>query len=979
MRAQVFLSHSSRDADLAQEVHDELVEAGYAVFLDHHPDDGIRAGQRWESSLWRQLGRADAVVVLFTSHWLASPWCVAEAVVARRQGKMVTTLLALDLADGDASPHGSVRGASTGPDGPGVPHDAPSEEPVGPPPWLLDRQLGDLDALGVAEGVRSLANFLEDELGRKFPAPDNPYPGLSSHTAEYAGVFFGRDREIREVTELLEQRLTAETPGLLLILGASGAGKSSLMRAGVLPRLGDDGTWVAPPAIDAKDGMPALAECLASASGEDAEAVEAALDTADLDEAVRLVRRLCRGAVESDGVRGHLVLGVDQLEVVFRGSASQSARRMLAVVTCAANDPGTRLTVMGTLRSDSFDQFQGELAALLGSPGSDSRRPRDESPRKYQAYPLDPMDRRHLGEIIERPASRVGIRFEAGLVEKLIEDTGGPDALPLLATTLEKLFERGQADPDDLVIEFDEYESLYGDREFLGGVSGVAASITAKAEKILEQCGFDRNRNRADWRSLRATFLRLLELDDAGRPVARPMDRTTVPDAVAPVISRMVEERLMVTARRPVAGASATATGDRPDDEATEVTVSVAHEALLRRWHRLQEWIEESEMALVVLRQARDAADDWADHDEDESWRWSETRVVEAIRTVGPFVVGGSLTVSDRVRRFVGPVTADEVIDRLRHHDLVLLDRAKLGYRLDLLGDQRAGVGVDADGVPDIAWLPVGDGTLSDDWRVVRSRPDDSARAKDAISRLQGGSVPDPGSDVPDDVVQPPAGRAPTTFDIAKYPITWAQFSAFESAPDYAFDAWWDGREPSSPPARGHSTIDNHPATHLTWYAARAFTRWMTARTGGGWTIRLPTEAEWQLAATSGDDREYPWGGLEDPATVDRFANTFDSRLSNLSFLSATTTTVGAFPNGASPVGALDMSGNCWEWCEDHYDPDETPPEGLPRARVVRGGSWVIGSALCTTRYTGRLGPHLDRYFVGFRPVRSRTVESDRP
>jgi formylglycine-generating enzyme required for sulfatase activity len=152
---------------------------------------------------------------------------------------------------------------------------------------------------------------------------------------------------------------------------------------------------------------------------------------------------------------------------------------------------------------------------------------------------------------------------------------------------------------------------------------------------------------------------------------------------------------------------------------------------------------------------------------------------------------------------------------------------------------------------------------------------------------------------------------------------------------------------------------DNHPAETVSWYDAVAFCRWLSARLG--YEVRLPTEWEWQQAATGGDPaREYPWGADWDTA----YANTWESGLSR-------TIAVGLYPQGASPVGALDMSGNVDEWClNEHDDPQRTGLSGMAR-RVVRGGSWSLGQV--DARASSRLdnAPDLRNDNVGLRVVRS--------
>lgn len=113
----------------------------------------------------------------------------------------------------------------------------------------------------------------------------------------------------------------------------------------------------------------------------------------------------------------------------------------------------------------------------------------------------------------------------------------------------------------------------------------------------------------------------------------------------------------------------------------------------------------------------------------------------------------------------------------------------------------------------------------------------------------------------------------------------------------------------------------------MSWYEAVAFCRWLSAKTKT--YIRLPTEWEWQQAATGGDPRrEYPWEGGWDPSRC----NSIESRLNR-------TTAVGMYPQGATKQGVLDMAGNVEEWCLNTYDEQDTTINTGGR-RVIRGGAW---------------------------------------
>ncbi len=170
-------------------------------------------------------------------------------------------------------------------------------------------------------------------------------------------------------------------------------------------------------------------------------------------------------------------------------------------------------------------------------------------------------------------------------------------------------------------------------------------------------------------------------------------------------------------------------------------------------------------------------------------------------------------------------------------------------------------------------------------------------------------------------------------FYISKYQVTWVQYRSFLQADDgYRDRRWWEGlAERQDTPGQQYRQLDNHPAENISWYDAVAYCRWLSAKLC--YEIRLPTEWEWQQAATGGNPaKDYPWGEDWDTDRV----NTFESGLSR-------TTAVGMYPRGASPVGALDMSGNVEEWCLNAYDDLQAIDLSSDSRRVARGGSWFNG------------------------------------
>jgi formylglycine-generating enzyme required for sulfatase activity len=254
--------------------------------------------------------------------------------------------------------------------------------------------------------------------------------------------------------------------------------------------------------------------------------------------------------------------------------------------------------------------------------------------------------------------------------------------------------------------------------------------------------------------------------------------------------------------------------------------------------------------------------------------------------------------------------------------------RAKVGVRLALLGDRvrgdgRKGTGLDANGLPDIDWCQVDGGEVT---LQIRENMDD-----------------------PDAKITDEPTRKVDPFQIARYPVTVAQFQAFVRA-CHDGKRWTATflRDRDHPPPKHRAAYANHPADTVNWYDAVAFCAWLSGCLG--YEIRLPTEFEWQQAATGGDrNRRYPWGAEEwDPAREPWRANTNESELGR-------STAVGMYPEGASPVGALDMAGTLYERCLNAFDdPDKVDwPASAQERRAVRGGSWYFNRpvARCAARY----------------------------
>ena len=198
------------------------------------------------------------------------------------------------------------------------------------------------------------------------------------------------------------------------------------------------------------------------------------------------------------------------------------------------------------------------------------------------------------------------------------------------------------------------------------------------------------------------------------------------------------------------------------------------------------------------------------------------------------------------------------------------------------------------------------------------------------------------------------------TFQIAKYPVTVADYQRFVESEGYLDERWWTagGFGKTSKPHAWEEQIahPNWPVTGVSWYEASAYCAWAK--------VRLPAEAEWERAARRSSGRKYPWGDAKPDVTR---AN-FDERKIGHA------TPVGLYPAGDTPEGIQDMAGNVYEWVADAYAPygkpaEEKPGESEP-VRVLRGGCWYYNSRLLRASGRLRVVAGFRDYNVGFRCVR---------
>lgn len=459
----------------------------------------------------------------------------------------------------------------------------------------------------------------------------NPYKGLRAFQQADAADFFGRASMIQQVLDRLQEQVVENN--FLAVIGPSGSGKSSLVKAGVLPalrqgRIPGSEHWFYAEMVPGEVPLEELAAALLSVS------------TSPLPGIVNLLRDSEKGLAEGvawalPSEDSRLVLMIDQFEEVFTQVEQESDRQQfLELILNAVAAENSPVIIIATLRADFYDRpllYQG-FGELI---------------RKRTELVL-PLNDEELEETITGPAYRVGAVLEEGLVETIIEDLREqPGALPLLQYALTELFERRDG---ALLTKF-----AYSD------IGGTLGALAKRAEEVYL-------RFRDDGKEMaRQMFLRLVTLGEGQEDTRRRILQTELltlgdREVVEDVLDHFGRYRLL--------------TFDR--DEATRgSTVEVAHEALIRQWERLREWLIESREDVRLERQLLHSAEVWDEARRDKSYVMGGTR----LRQFEEWAQSASLQLNQLERDYLEASLADrrerEAIERARQERERELERQK--------------------------------------------------------------------------------------------------------------------------------------------------------------------------------------------------------------------------------------------------------------------------------------------------------------
>ncbi len=392
----------------------------------------------------------------------------------------------------------------------------------------------------------------------------NPYRGLSAFREQDAALFFGRDQTVEELTALVEKQ------PFVAVIGASGSGKSSVVSAGLIPRLRRTQHWLILQARPKTQPFMELATALVPLlypdkldQAKELDRCERELKTGDLP--LSAIFQI----IQQTSPNQRLLLVIDQFEELYTLTADKTLQQQFIDVLLQPMSASNYVLLLA-IRADFMGQalMHDTFAQILDN---------------YPDKKLGRMTDAELQQAIEQPALQLGVKLAAGLTQHILEDVGREaGSLPLLQFALTELWERQQ------------YRQLtYEAYQAIGGVHQALARHADKVYQELSETG--------QAEKMRQVFVQLVRPGEGTEDTCQVATLTQVRPENQPLIAKLATARLVVTNR----------------DEQDRETVEVVHEALIRHWEPLRKWIDEDRAFRLWQNRLREAIRAWQDTGKD--------------------------------------------------------------------------------------------------------------------------------------------------------------------------------------------------------------------------------------------------------------------------------------------------------------------------------------------------------------------------
>lgn len=407
-----------------------------------------------------------------------------------------------------------------------------------------------------------------------------PYQGLEAFGKEQARFFFGREKVIQLLVEKLGQA------NFVPIIGASGSGKSSVVRAGLIPLLEKNGWRVLEPILPGDEPLAELKTVLIELFG-------------------RTEGREVYSLIKTDGLRPvikrlsaseRLLLLIDQFEEVFTVCPKEEERRQfIELLTQVVEIPDSRLAIVTTMRADFLEPCLSYdlLTRLI----------------QNEAVYMPPLVGAQLEEAIATPANLQGYSFGTGLLGAILQDVGQEkECLPLLQFALTELWEKRDREKHLLTVE--QYRVLEGVK---GALNRHAEKIYTYKDFLQESPQQVRSLQEQEW--IKRIFLRLVRTGEGIKDTRQRQPRAKLlaitnnksadEEAIAKVLDELIQCRLLVTGQ---------------EKQQEEAWVDLAHETLMEGWQQFDQWRQENRQLRRLSDRVEDALKEWQEKSQDDSY-----------------------------------------------------------------------------------------------------------------------------------------------------------------------------------------------------------------------------------------------------------------------------------------------------------------------------------------------------------------------
>ncbi|SET52496.1 Formylglycine-generating enzyme, required for sulfatase activity, contains SUMF1/FGE domain [Nitrosomonas marina] len=911
-RKEVFISYSRTDSEACIRLRSELEKAGLNVFRD---EDVIRVGDRWVTQLEQALENCNAFVLLVGRNGVQR-WVGAEVQIALKR---------------HLSPHDDAMRL------PIFPVLLDDANPESLPPFLALFQVDywkHADPLpdALIEAIKS--HVIRTDSRQLFEGC--PFLGLSAFEKKDARLFFGRRKETLEALACLGDQQQTNPDSLnqsggtaynrwLQIEGNSGSGKSSLVRAGMLPMIEQGALWartgfdqwtIIGPMMPGKTPLAKLAETLEQGLVDNPAERDSLRRLKRFEDDPRALAFAIKDFKRADTKTAFLLI-IDQFEELFTFADEDSRKQFDALLTNALQDPECPLFLINTIRADFLDRFE-RLPSLQALYNSHCKR-----------FFLPNISEQGMREVIEQRAHLAGLDVSEIMTVMLEDAKNESGVLPLIENALLTLWQHRKGN------------RLSGD--FYRQKNGLAGMLSTQADMLLEK--IDKGSAKGKQGALEL-LLRLTRINDDGRHTRQRVTREEAIYVAGNGNLELGEHILMMLSGGRNAddsigqqGALRLVTVNQENDQ---YYVDLIHETLIRArskdekngkligyWPTLYNYVEKNHNRELYRQQIKFKSNQW--HQSQwlgRLWHLSYSFTdIQNFRTLrlrkntpeGRFLAWSQRLLLGVVLFWLGVVAfIGDSVYWAKNHDYPL--EVELWNPLYRLGYSP---------LPELVPVPAGTFMMGDE-------------ASDKI---------------PVDIKEP--------FQLGKYEVTYKQ---------YDYYVWTQKRQnivdikfPKDAPG-GRSS---QPVVNVYHHDAAAYAAWLGEQIDH--ECRLPTEYEWEYAARAGTDTAYYWGDDvgQNNANCAGCGSKWDSQQA---------APVGQFK--ANPFGLHDMLGNVWEWTcsprnDSLHDGVQQCPE-LPNNeyfRVLRGGSWFNSPDSMRASNRDDFRPGGRSFNIGFRVLCSSPIE----